>query len=40
MKFEKKLSNLDTEKDNFYSIIEASKDILKDNNWWILYDDK
>lgn len=31
-----KLHELDKEKDNFYSIIESAKDILKDNDWWVV----
>lgn len=29
-------SEMDPTEDNFYSIIEHAKDILKDNNWWIV----
>jgi len=34
MKFEKNISEHDPEKDNFYSIIDMSRDILKSNDWW------
>jgi hypothetical protein len=27
---------MDTDKDNFYSIIESAKDLIKDNDWWVL----
>ncbi len=32
MKFEKKLSELDN--DNFYKIIEQSRDLIDNNDWW------
>ena len=34
MKFEKKLTEMSEDKDNFYSIIEMAKDLIKDNDWW------
>lgn len=34
MKMERYLSQHDEDKDNFYSVIEMSKDLLKDNDWW------
>ena len=34
MRFEKFLSEKDPEFDNFYSVIDNAKDILKDNDWW------
>ena len=27
---------MDTEKDNFYSIIESAKELIKDNEWWVV----
>ena len=27
---------MDKEKDNSYSIIESNKDVIKDNDWWVL----
>ena len=35
-KAEQALSEMDPEKDNFYSIIENAKDIIKDNEWWVV----
>lgn len=29
-------SENDPDKDNFYSIIESAKDIIKDNDWWVV----
>lgn len=34
MKFEKKLTEQSEDNDNFYSIIEMAKDLIKDNDWW------
>jgi hypothetical protein len=34
MRFEKHLSEKDPEFDNFYSVIDNAKDLLKDNEWW------
>jgi hypothetical protein len=36
MRFEKFLSEKDTEFDNFYSVIDKAKDLIKDNEWWTL----
>ena len=30
------LSEKDTDNDNYYSIIENAKDLIKDNDWWII----
>ncbi len=35
-KAEYKFSEMDPDKDNFYSIIENAKDLIKDNEWWIV----
>jgi len=29
-------SELDPDKDNFYSIIENAKDLIQDNEWWVV----
>ena len=34
MRFEKFISEKDTENDNFYSIIDLARDILPNNDWW------
>lgn len=36
MKYEKKLTEMSDDKDNFYSIIEIARDLIKDNDWWQL----
>lgn len=30
------ISELDPDKDNFYSIIESAKELIKDNEWWVV----
>lgn len=30
------LSEMDPDKDNFFSIIQMGKDLIKDNNWWVV----
>jgi aspartate beta-hydroxylase len=35
-KAEAAYSEADPDKDNFYSIIESAKDIVKDNDWWVI----
>lgn len=35
MKTEKKLSEHDPEKDNFYSVIETARGLLDSNDWWV-----
>lgn len=30
---------MDPDKDNFYSIIENAKDLIKDNEWWVVSKD-
>ncbi len=35
-KAEHALSELDTDKDNFYSIIETAKDLIQQNDWWVV----
>ena len=27
---------MDPDKDNFYSIIESAKELIQDNEWWIV----
>jgi hypothetical protein len=27
---------MDPDKDNFYSIIESAKDLIQDNEWWVV----
>ena len=29
-------SEKDPDKDNFYTIIENAKDLIKDNDWWVM----
>ena len=36
MKFEKKLTERSDDKDNFYSIIELARGLIKNNDWWKL----
>ena len=36
MRTEKRISEKDPEKDNFYSIIETAKSLIENNNWWIV----
>lgn len=33
-RFEKKIHDDHPDKDNFFSIIESSKELLANNNWW------
>lgn len=40
MKFEKKISEKDPDRDNFYTVIEDTKDLLKDNEWWKVNEDE
>jgi hypothetical protein len=35
-KAEATICEMDPDKDNFYSIIESSKDIILDNDWWVI----
>ena len=35
-KAEQVISEADPDKDNFYSIIEGAKDLIKDNDWWVV----
>ena len=35
-KAEYQISEMDPDKDNFYSIIETAKDLIKDNEWWVV----
>ena len=35
-KAEQVISEADPDKDNFYSIIEGAKDLIKDNEWWVV----
>lgn len=35
-KAEAAYSEMDPEKDNFYSIIENAKDLIQDNEWWVV----
>ena len=35
-KAEQVISEADPDKDNFYSIIEEAKDLIKDNDWWVV----
>lgn len=30
------ISEMDPDKDNFYSIIESAKDLIQDNDWWVV----
>lgn len=36
LRFEKKISDDHPDKDNFFSIIESSRDLLTNNDWWQL----
>ena len=36
IKAEQVISEADPDKDNFYSIIEGAKDLIKDNDWWVV----
>ena len=36
MKYEKKISDISDDKDNFFSIIETSKELIKSNDWWTI----
>ena len=38
-KAEAVLSEMDEDKDNFYSIIEEAKGIIQDNEWWVVGED-
>lgn len=31
---------MDPDKDNFYSIIETAKDLIQDNDWWVIKEEK
>lgn len=33
-------SEMDPDKDNFYSIIESAKGLIQDNEWWVLKEEK
>lgn len=35
-KAEAVISEQDPDKDNFYSIIEEAKGLIKDNDWWVV----
>ena len=35
-KAEQVISEADPDKDNFYSIIEEAKELIKDNDWWVV----
>ena len=35
LRMEKMVSELDEKKDNFFGVIEESKSILQDNEWWV-----
>ena len=39
-KAEAHYSELDPDKDNFYTIIESAKDLIKDNDWWVINEKK
>ena len=39
MKFEKRLTEQSDDQDNFYTIIEMAKDLIKDNDWWMAEED-
>ncbi len=30
------ITEMDPDKDNFYSIIESAKDLIQDNDWWVV----
>jgi aspartate beta-hydroxylase len=34
------ISEADPDKDNFYSIIEGAKDLIKDNGWWVVSEEE
>lgn len=40
LRFEKKLSDDHPDKDNFFSIIESSRDLLTNNDWWQLKEEQ
>ena len=40
MKFEKNISAKDPDRDNFYSVIEDSKDILDGTDWWTVNEEE
>ena len=35
-KAEAVFSEMDPDRDNFYSIIEEAKELVKDNEWWVV----
>jgi hypothetical protein len=39
-KAEAHYSELDPDRDNFYTIIESAKDLIKDNDWWVINENK
>lgn len=40
LRFEKRMSEEQENKDNFFSIIESAKTLLKSNDWWVVEGEK